>query len=211
MSRDGRVLVIGDAGAQSVRILDGLSGRASADAWHLPARLQAVAVHPAGGMVVFGFQEGFLQAYDPVTRRARGAAVSWPGRALALRFSPDGRTLYVLAEADGDQTITPVDPLTGLPLGPPLNCPGDDRVRGFAFDPTGRVLATGDLTGTVRFWEVPTPLSGDAAHVRRWVETSSRTELVTEPTEILQYLDDREVGQRRKRLREVWAGPPVGP
>jgi hypothetical protein len=33
---------------------------------------------------------------------------------------------------------------------------------------------------------------------------ASRTELVMEPVEVLQYLDDRAVGERRKRLRGEW-------
>lgn len=77
-----------------------------------------------------------------------------------LAHSPDGRTLAV-----ADQTVTLFDAATAarraeLPAGPPVRVPNSRALRpavhDLAFDPSGRVLATANGDGLVRWWEAET-------------------------------------------------------
>jgi eukaryotic-like serine/threonine-protein kinase len=208
---DGRVMLLSEAGSRAAFVLNGVTGEQSGTAWELPAQVNSLAVHPTGRYVVFAFQEGFIQAYDLVTRARCGSAVPWRGRHVGLTFTADGNTLFVRSETDLDQEIAAFDPITGLPLGPPLYYTNALRMTGWAWHPNSRVVAFGDTHGIVRFWNAPAPMAGNAARIRCEMETTSRTELLTEPAEIVQYLDDAAVGARRQKLRlEHGAGAPVG-
>jgi serine/threonine protein kinase/WD40 repeat protein len=201
---DGGAVILAESSANTVHVVDPASGRPIGGPLELPGHVQGIAVHPSGKVAVFAFTQGFCQAYDVLTRQRCSPAVALRGRVGDIRFTPDGRALGVLTGDEWKQVLSVVDPVTGLVLGPDVTRPNDEPFGAFAFDPSRGVLAAGDTTGTVRLWNLPAPVTDRAAKVRCWVEMTSRTELVTEPLEILQYLDDRAVGERRKRLREEW-------
>jgi WD40 repeat protein len=199
-SEDGRWIVVSATDGRTAYVINGHTGEQVGPTWNLPAQVRTLTVDPNGRFAVFVFREGFIQAYDLVTRARCGNAISWRGKYVWVNLSKEG-TMYVRSETDLDQDITPFDPLTGLPLGPTLSVPWAARVTAFAFHPNKPIVAIGDTRGTVRFWNMPTPITGDATRVHRQMEMISRTELLTEPAEILQYLDDIAVGERRQRLR----------
>jgi hypothetical protein len=79
-------------------------------------------------------------------------------------------------------------------------------VIGLAFAPDGRVAATSEKDGPVRFWNIPDPVKGDAERVRLGVEllTAMAYDAHGAPRE----LDGAALLQRRQRLDEL-GGPPA--
>jgi serine/threonine protein kinase/WD40 repeat protein len=108
---------------------------------------------------------GVIRVWDlaPATRAPRvGLGYTWTSD-----FSPEGRRL---AMASGTSTATPggigliVDARTLSPLTPPLR--HAVNVRGIAFSPDGKIVATVAQNGAARFWDSSTgePLTDDLPH-----------------------------------------------
>ena len=64
-----------------------------------------------------------------------------------VAFSPDGA---MVAGADADGTIVPVEPGHRCCIGPPLQA--GSGVNGVAFSPDGTLLASADADGGVSLW-----------------------------------------------------------
>ncbi|MFA1538240.1 nSTAND1 domain-containing NTPase [Actinomadura monticuli] len=91
------------------------------------------------------------------TRHGRGTLAGHAGGVTALAFSPGGP---VLATGGHDGAVRLWDAASRRQLGAPIaqpdgDCSGASSVKGMAFAPDGRTLATACLS-TVRFWDVAT-------------------------------------------------------
>jgi WD40 repeat protein len=93
------------------------------------------------------------------------------------------------------------DTTTGRQIGPPIQHPVP--VTTVAFHPDNARLATAGDDGLIRLWDLPTPATGDVAHIRNWVETLTGMQLGEQG--ILQELDAAMLSQRRQALEA--AGP----
>ncbi|HEX8106614.1 MAG TPA: protein kinase [Kofleriaceae bacterium] len=148
-SADGaRIVTAGGDG--TVKIWDAATGGLVRELRHDGARLRyfIAALSPDGRFVAAINTRGDLtHVWDTATgatvAEIRGEGLEFPG----LAFSPDGR--WLTATGGGDVCV--IDARTWKEVvairGP--------RVRSLAFDPTGARLVTGDATGEVAIWEIP--------------------------------------------------------
>jgi WD40 repeat protein len=70
-----------------------------------------------------------------------------------VAFSPDGK---LLATGEGDGTVRAWNPVTGHPVGAPIQTGSGpaDALDAMAFSPDGKQLAGGSPDGVVRLWQV---------------------------------------------------------
>ena len=101
----------------------------------------------------------------PATGRPIGDPLLHQSLAIAVAFSPDGRTVLT---GSRDNTARLWDAATGRPLGPPLR--HDGEVTRVAFSPDGKTVLTGSYDSTVRIWDV-TELPDEPERVAAWLAT----------------------------------------
>ncbi len=111
-----------------------------------------VAFTPDGGRLLTGTPEGSVHVVDLITGRELGHTLAHPGGVNDVEVATDGRTG---ASAGVDGTVRLWDLRTGDPIGPAIYSQRQP-VGSVAFSPTGRQLAVGDLSGTVRLLALPT-------------------------------------------------------
>ena len=112
-----------------------------------------IAISPAVG----AGGRALIRLTDPATGRPMGRPAShYPGWTVrAVELSPDGRCF-----ATGSHPYSPTgelrifDSSTGQLRFPPM--PHTNYVKALAFEPGGKVLASGDFNGLVRLWDTST-------------------------------------------------------
>jgi RNA polymerase sigma factor (sigma-70 family) len=128
------------------------------------------------GQVHFGLRSGdpgdderkHVRAWDVATgkqRRSIGDG-SYPN---AMTLAPDGRTVAVVGRSE--RTVFLLEALTGGQRGE-VTADKNNMTFEVAFSPDGRTLATADMGGAVRLWELPSCREiGRLEGHRGWVQT----------------------------------------
>ena len=167
----------------------------------------AVEAHPSAPRALVSFQEGFCQEVDLATGRTVGAPIALRGAYPWANYAPDGESVAVIYNNQIRCQVERYDLATGLMLGPPLRA--GSEVHKAVFHPSGRMLAVSEQTGIIRFWNLPGPMSGPPEQLTCWAEMAGRVVLSPGAHEVVRFLDDREVGARRKRLFSELGGEPT--
>ena len=110
----------------------------------------------------------------------------------------------MVATGSPDGTVRLSCAVTGLPIGPSLAQGG--TVDALVFSRDGRKIATGGSDATVRCWEAPQPVEGNAERISCWV--SITTDLEFDAGDAIRRIDGPTSWVLRRRLTDL-GGPPL--
>lgn len=117
--------------------------------WANPSEISyRIALSPDGRSLAGGGWEGTVMVWDTASGRLRWSSPSSGGQAVIVLFSPDGA---MLAGSREDGIIQIWDADSGALL---QAIPHEQLVYALSWRPDSRALATGDLAGAIRLWEL---------------------------------------------------------
>lgn len=154
VSRDNQLVAV-SGGDQQVRIFTVNDGQLRAN-FSVPEVVDALAFHPNRQVLAGAFSNGKIIAWNanfkpgqpvPATMGKPLAEFQHQGRVAGLSFTDQG----ILVSASADQSMRSWQ-LAGDEPVKELGHP--DIVDSVAFDPTGKLLATGCHDGKVRLWDI---------------------------------------------------------
>jgi WD40 repeat protein len=158
-SPDGKTVASGGFEDHSVRLFDVASGwqvgLLSGPAEKAAAAIWEVAFHPSGRKLAAAAENRKVMVWDLTTGEPEQTLAGHEGGVLAQAWSPDGR---LLATAGGDDGTARVwDMTVALPRSKVFRVPAGRWLRGVAFTPEGRYLATANPDGTVYLLRLAEP------------------------------------------------------
>jgi WD40 repeat protein len=170
-SPDGTTVLMGSQ--KGARLWEAATGKPAGLPLPHPGAVTAVAFSSDGKAALTGAVDGNARLWQVATGKALGPPLQTGGWVTAVAFSPDAKNaltgssddlpLRVLEQApiagakdtlEGSAEARLWNPVTGLPLGPPL--PHRGRVSAMTFSPDGKTFLTGDREGTARLWDTVT-------------------------------------------------------
>jgi WD40 repeat protein len=110
-------------------------------------------IGPDGRTLVTAEDARTLRLWDPATGRPVGVPIRHEAGRGLVRFSPDGRLLFVNTRPSGAEHAGRLyDTATGQPLGQPLG--NLEQAWAITFSPDGRTLRLPTLEGTNQLWDL---------------------------------------------------------
>jgi WD40 repeat protein len=146
---DGKTVAIGNQ--MAVRLIDPATGRERGLLEGHRGQIEAVAFSPDGRTIASGGRDQLIKLWDTATLQERATLVGHAGWVSSLAFSPDGSMLAAASlEGDHSKEIRLWDAASGQALAT-LSGVNSHSV---AFSPDGRSIATGDVSGAAKIWDV---------------------------------------------------------
>jgi WD40 repeat protein/serine/threonine protein kinase len=156
-----------------------------------PGSVLGVAFSPDGALFATGCRDGMARLWSAASRRPVGRFLEHPHWVEDIEFSPDG-TLLLTGCSDGAARVWSVK--TRQLVGPLLRQKG--AANSVAFSPDGKSIALGGTS--VRVWDLPPRLEGDAGQIRLWTEATTGLEMDADG--VFRYLDPAAWRERQARL-----------
>jgi WD40 repeat protein len=156
-----------------------------------PANVLGVAFSPDGTLFATGCRDGMARLWSVASRRPVGRFLEHPNWVEDIEFSPDG-TLILTGCTDGAARVWSVE--TRQLVGPNFRQRGS--VSSVAFSPDGRSIALGG--SSVRVWDLPPRLEGNAGQIRLWTEATTGLEMDSDG--VFHYLEPAARQERQSRL-----------
>jgi WD40 repeat protein len=208
VSPDGSTILTGSSD-RTAQLWDAVTGRPIGAPFVHGQTVLGVAFSPDGTKIVTGCADSAVQLWDVESGKLLWRRSHRTGIIRAVAYSPDGREV-VSGSIDlnrGAAEAQVWDAVTGKRLGPPLRHGGGSlsSVTAVAFDPRGRMIATGSADRSVRLWKRATPLEGDCERIVLWTQVITGKEL--DAFGEVQNLDAAAWQERRQRL-DALGGPP---
>ncbi|GEM_PF-1969297 len=174
---------ISTGGDNRVALHDFLAARV---VWRSKGAGQQAVFSPDGALVYCCGLGGPVYIVDAKTGKRDRALRAPQTRASSFAVSRDGKTLAISEYLTGDVVLWDLDrreEVRRFPAGP-TQMPGSLLLPGMSFSPDGKLLATGDMLGRLRIWDVATghdtlPQPGHAGAVNDLAFASDGLTLVT--------------------------------
>jgi WD40 repeat protein/serine/threonine protein kinase len=189
-SRDGRLLLTG-SGDRTARLWSVETGKPIGQPLVHPANVLGVAFSPDGTLFATACRDGMARLWSVASRRPVGRFLEHPNWVEDIEFSPDG-SLILTGCSDGAARVWSVE--TRQLVGPLFRQRGS--VTSVAFSPDGKSIALGG--SSVRVWDLPPRLEGNAGQIRLWTEATTGLEM--DPDGVFHYLEPAARCERRSRL-----------
>ena len=207
-SPDGSKLAIGSWANFRVELFDAATMRSVGQHPHLGGAVSGLAFSPDSQRILAGWWGNKLaQVWDVKTGDPIGPSLEQSAGVTIAAYGPDGKTVAIGA---GDGKVRLWDPATGMTLGPALQHPF--RIHAISYAPDAAHIAAasseyldgGGQDDGVRIWSLPIALDGDAAAVRRHVESRTGLRLDKDTVRILNFA---EWEQNRQAVNRPKVGP----
>jgi predicted amidohydrolase len=145
-SRDGRSLVMSDENNTiGVWIYPTGAPLARIDAG---APVLTVSIRPDGSRVAGGCSDGSVRVFDAITGAMLAALKAHPGRIKAATFSPDGKRLATLSEADPSVRVFDTEDFHEI-----VRFGSERGIDKLTWSPDGRQIATTGPGDLVQLWD----------------------------------------------------------
>ncbi len=196
-SRDGSLVATGSEDA-TARVWNATTGEPITEPLKHDGRLSSLSFNPDGKTLLTGSGDKSARIWD-IALSMLVRSFQHRDAVNAVAFASDGQ---LIVTGDGLGRVQLWHVATGRPIGPIVKHAWG--VNAIEFSPDGRRVLTAASDNAARMWQVPEPVDGEPATVRRWIEVATGTEI--DANGVIRQLDADTIQQRARILNSRTGG-----